>query len=441
MKAHLSNALYGVVDYAAYPAAMLLAAPIILRHLGIAEYGVWVVTTAAVSTGGIIASGFGDANIQYVASARGQGNADAFGRAVRSMIGINMLLGTLCALISWAISPLLARHIVPSNAELQLACLWSLRIASLLMLVRAIESICISTQRAFERYGAAVRISILGRLLTQAAAVILALRGFGVVCIMVFTAIIMTLATVAQLARIRNHLGIPSLFPAFDRNVTSALLSFGIFTWLQAVASVIFSQVDRLVLGVSLGASVVTAYALCVQIAQPIYGFASSGLHFFFPYLSGRQASLPATQLRTAVLTAFCANLLFVFASTAAVLLFGREVLRLWVGEAIARNASNLRAPIAWSFALLGLNVTAYYSLLGFGRVRTVTFVSLAGGAAMLLLMVWLLPIMGARGAALARLACGAATVLLYIPVIRILRGRLITPVGTTSAGVVWEGR
>jgi O-antigen/teichoic acid export membrane protein len=361
MKAHLSNALYGVVDYAAYPAAMLLAAPVILRHLGIAEYGVWVVVTAAVSTGGIIASGFGDANIQYVANARGRGNADAFGHAVRSMVGINLLLGTFCALISWMISPLMARHIVPSNPELQLACLLSLRIASLLMLVRAIESVCISTQRAFERYGAAVRISIFGRLLTQATAVILALRGYGVVSIMVFTAIFMTLATVAQLARMRSHLGISSLFPAFDRNVTSALLGFGTFTWLQAVASVIFSQMDRLVLGVSLGASVVTAYALCVQIAQPIYGIASSGLHFFFPYLSGRQASLPATQLRTAVLTAFCANLLFVIASTGAVLLFGREVLRLWVGETIARSASDLLTPIAWSFALLGLNVTAYY--------------------------------------------------------------------------------
>jgi O-antigen/teichoic acid export membrane protein len=440
MKAHLSNALYGVVDYAAYPAAMLLAAPVILRHLGIAEYGVWVVVTAAVSTGGIIASGFGDANIQYVANARGRGNADAFGHAVRSMVGINLLLGTFCALISWMISPLMARHIVPSNPELQLACLLSLRIASLLMLVRAIESVCISTQRAFERYGAAVRISIFGRLLTQATAVILALRGYGVVSIMVFTAIFMTLATVAQLARMRSHLGISSLFPAFDRNVTSALLGFGTFTWLQAVASVIFSQMDRLVLGVSLGASVVTAYALCVQIAQPIYGIASSGLHFFFPYLSGRQASLPATQLRTAVLTAFCANLLFVIASTGAVLLFGREVLRLWVGETIARSASDLLTPIAWSFALLGLNVTAYYSLLAFGRVRTVTFVSLTGGAAMLLLMVWLLPITGARGAALARLACGASTLLLYIPVISILHRRFTTPVSTTSAGLVCEG-
>jgi O-antigen/teichoic acid export membrane protein len=440
MKAHLSNALYGVVDYAAYPAAMLLAAPVILRHLGIAEYGVWVVVTAAVSTGGIIASGFGDANIQYVANARGRGNADAFGHAVRSMVGINLLLGTFCALISWMISPLMARHIVPSNPELQLACLLSLRIASLLMLVRAIESVCISTQRAFERYGAAVRISIFGRLLTQATAVILALRGYGVVSIMVFTAIFMTLATVAQLARMRSHLGISSLFPAFDRNVTSALLGFGTFTWLQAVASVIFSQMDRLVLGVSLGASVVTAYALCVQIAQPIYGIASSGLHFFFPYLSGRQASLPATQLRTAVLTAFCANLLFVIASTGAVLLFGREVLRLWVGETIARSASDLLTPIAWSSALLGLNVTAYYSLLAFGRVRTVTFVSLTGGAAMLLLMVWLLPITGARGAALARLACGASTLLLYIPVISILHRRFTTPVSTTSAGLVCEG-
>jgi O-antigen/teichoic acid export membrane protein len=440
MKNHLLNAAYGIVDYAAYPAAMLLAAPVILRHLGTAEYGVWVVATAAVSTGGIIASGFGDANIQYVASARGTGNANAFRHAVRSMVGINLLLGTFCALIFWMISPLLARHIVPTNRELQIACLWSLRIASGLMLVRAVESVCISTQRAFERYGAAVRISILGRLLTQAAAAILALRGHGVVSIMVFTAILVSLGTIAQLMRLRSHLGLASLFPAFDRSVTSALLGFGTFTWLQAVASVIFSQMDRLVLGLSLGASVVTAYALCVQIAQPIFGIASSGLHFFFPYLSGRQSSLPATQLRGAILIAFCGNLLFVIVSTAAVLLFGREVLRLWVGEAVARSASRLLAPITWSFALLGLNVTAYYSLLALGRVRTVTWFSLAGGVAMLLLMVWLLPIMGARGAAMARLACGAATLLLYVPVIRILHGRFTTPVTMPDAGAVCEG-
>jgi len=440
MRAHLSNAAYGVIDYLAYPAAMLLAAPVVLHRLGTAQYGLWVVATAAVSTGGIIASGFGDANIQYVASARGRGNTDALGRAVRSMVGINLALGGLLALISWMLAPLLARHVVPSDAVLQMACLWSLRIASLLMLVRAIESVCISTQRAFERYGAAVRISILARLLTQAAAVALAILGLGLVSIMAATAFFMIAGTVAQLVRLRQALGMSSLLPAFDRDATAALFSFGMFSWLQAVSSVIFSQADRLVLGVSLGAAAVAAYALCVQIAQPIYGIAASGLHFLFPYLSGRQAAARATDLRKAVLIAFGCNLLFVSLGAAAVLLFGRQVLHVWVGEEIARSSSIVLAPIVWSFALLGLNVTGYYTLLACGRVRTVTWLNLAGGAAMLLTMAWLSPRMGVRGVAMARLCCGLLTLLMYVPVVGILWSRNKSRLSRLDTSTVWEG-
>ena len=75
MRAHLSNAAYGVLDYAAYPIAMVLSAPTLLKHLGVEQYGIWIVITAALNTGSIIASGFGDANIQYIASARNQGDS------------------------------------------------------------------------------------------------------------------------------------------------------------------------------------------------------------------------------------------------------------------------------------------------------------------------------------------------------------------------------
>lgn len=440
MRAHLSNAAYGVIDYVAYPAAMLLAAPVVLHHLGVAQYGVWVVATAAVSIGGIIASGFGDANIQYVASARGQGDAAALGHAVRSMVGINLALGSLLALISWVLAPLLARHVVPSDATLQTTCLWSLRIACLLMLVRAIESVCISTQRAFERYGAAVRISILARLLTQAAAIALAIHGFGLISIMAATALFMVAGTGIQLARLREHPEVTSLLPAFDRDATSALISFGMFSWLQAISSVVFSQADRLVLGVSLGATAVTAYALCVQMAQPIYGVAASGLHFLFPYLSGRQAATPARDLTRPVLIAFACNLLFVSLGTAIVLLFGHQVLHLWVGDAIARSSSIVIAPIAWSFALLGLNVTGYYTLLAFGRVRTVTWLNLAGGAAMLLVMAFLTPRAGIRGIAIARLVYGQITLFMYGPVVGILFARFKSPLPALGTNTVCEG-
>jgi O-antigen/teichoic acid export membrane protein len=423
MRAHLSNAAYGVLDYAAYPIAMLLSAPALLTHLGVAQYGVWIVTTAALNTGGIIASGFGDANIQYIASARNFGDRDLLLRAVRSMLGINLLLGIAIAAISWMLVPLAVGHLVGSATGLQAACLVSLRIASLLMLVRAIESVCVSTQRAFERYGAAIRISLFARVITVAAAVLLSIRGLGVAGIMVATACFMVLGTAAQLIRLRQHLGGASLFPSFDRHATSILFGFGAFSWLLAVASVLFTQADRLLLGVSLGATTVTAYALCVQMAQPIYGIASSGLHFLFPYLSGRNTVSPPAAIEKAILTAFAVNLLIVATGTGVLLLFGHAALYAWVGQSVAESAAGILAPIVWSFALLGLSVTGYYSLLALGHVRIVTALNLAGGLTMLLLMAWLLPLRGVHGIAMARLCYGLIALLMYLPLARALGG------------------
>ena len=114
MRAHLANAGYGLLDYAAYPIGMLLVAPIVLHNMGAAQYGIWAIVTATVSMGSIIASGFGDANIQHVSSQRGLGQHDDLLRTVRCMIGINLVLGTTLALVAWTLAPLAARHIVPS---------------------------------------------------------------------------------------------------------------------------------------------------------------------------------------------------------------------------------------------------------------------------------------------------------------------------------------
>src|SRR5580658_9231248 len=108
MKDQFANAAYGVLDYAAYPIGMLLVAPVVLHHLGPAEYGIWAIATAAVSTGGIIASGFGDANIQHVSRLRSSTNRRALESIVRSMIGINLVLGVALACAGWLLSPLAA---------------------------------------------------------------------------------------------------------------------------------------------------------------------------------------------------------------------------------------------------------------------------------------------------------------------------------------------
>jgi O-antigen/teichoic acid export membrane protein len=424
MRTHLANAAYGVLDYAAYPLGMLIVAPIVLHNMGAAQYGVWAVATAAVSMGSIVASGFGDANIQNVANQRGLGNYDALLRTVRSMVGINLVLGTAFALLAWTLVPYAARHMVLSNVALQYDCLWSLRFASILIWLRTLESVCISTQRAFERYGAAVRISICARLLSLAVAAGLTWFAQSVAAMVAAATVFTLFGTGLQFVHLRRLLHAPSLLPVFDKTAVRALLAFGAFSWLQAVSGVVFGQADRLLLGISHGAVAVASYALCVQLSQLISGFAASGLHFLFPYLAGRCASQSADHLRKPVLAALVVNLLFVAASTAILLAFGMRILRAWGGEAGAQTSPSVLSTIVWSSALLGLNVTGTYSLFALGRVKIVTWLNLAGGAVMLLLMFYLLPRFGAEGLTAARLSYGSITLFVYIPLARQLYKR-----------------
>jgi O-antigen/teichoic acid export membrane protein len=192
-------------------------------------------------------------------------------------------------------------------------------------------------------------------------------------------------------------------------------------------------------LGVSLGATAVTAYVLCIQMAQPIYGIAAAGLHFLFPHLAGLQTNHNSSVLRQVVLTAFAFNATFVALSTATVLLLGHTILRLWVGASIAERSVTLLAPIAWGFALLGLNVTGYYAMLALGRVRTVTMLGIAGGVTMVTLMTLLLPRMGISGLVIARLSYGAISLLVYYPLFHLLHSKDNSQLSTAGIGPACE--
>ncbi len=166
MRKHLTNAVYGVLDYASYPFGMLLAAPIVLRKLGASEYGLWMIATAIISAGGIIASGFCDANIQRVARLRSSGETRSVMDTVRSIMGINLVLGFTIAVSVWIAAPFAASHITASSTTPARECLICIRIAGVLILVRAVESVGVSTHRAFEQYRGTTQISTAVRLLT-----------------------------------------------------------------------------------------------------------------------------------------------------------------------------------------------------------------------------------------------------------------------------------
>jgi O-antigen/teichoic acid export membrane protein len=383
-----------------------------------------MIAVSTISTGAIVASGFGDANIRIVAMQRATGNHLNVIRAVRSSMGIHLFLGCLLALGSWFLAPIVTTRLVSGTSGLRTDCLWSLRVACLLIPVRAIESVCISTQRAFERYGSALRISAMARLLSLAGAAVLPFITHNVVSVLTATTLISAYGVGLQIAQLRTLLNADNLLPALDRETTRTLLSFGVFAWIQAVSGLVFGQVDRLFAGITFGAAAVTAYSLCVQLSQPIYGLVAAGLHFLFPRISVQHAINDHAGVRRTVLLGFCANLLIVVLGAAAVLAIGPAILHRWGGIELAQKCAPLLPVIVWSNAFAGLGVTASYSMLGLGRPKMLTCFTLAGGALMTASMGWLAGHYGLQGMAWSRMLFGPITCMVYIPLLMLLGSR-----------------
>jgi len=445
MNRHMANAAWGVLDYAAYPATMFVVAPLVLHQIGPAEYGMWAVTTALISIGGVIASGFGDANIQRVARLRAQEQAatahDAMVRTVRSLLTIHLVLGSMLALIAWFSVPWVAYKLVHADAAQMRECTVALRIASVLILVRALETVAVSTQRAFEQFGSTVRISTAVRLITLIAAALLALNSHHVVSMLMAAAASMTIGMALQYRELALLLGPSALSPLLDRASLQVLFTNGFFTWLQALGGIIFSQLDRVVLAVTIGAAAAAPYLLCVQFAHPIAGLTGSALSFLFPHLSRRVGAGDRSELIQTLRKAFLANFLLVATGAGLLLVFGEGILRAWAGAAIAHTAAHLLPLVVLGSALMGLSVTPTYALLALGNFRMLAFFSIAVRAMLLLLLILLLASHhGAMALAWVRFAYGGLCMMLYVPLWLRLRKHAWYGAPQPSAAVLLEG-
>lgn len=419
MKRHLTNAGFGAIDYLSYPIGMLIVAPIVLHRIGAAEYGLWMIATSAISAGSIVASGFGDACVHRVAQLRSTGECANIPHAVRSMLAINTLLGSMLTLATWFAAPYAASHIAVSRTAPASECLVVLRIASVLILIRALESVAVGVQRAFEQYRSTVQISSAVRILTLASAAVLAWIGLRTVSILIATALLMILGTIVQLRQARSLLADDLIWPRFCLSETRILLHRGVFLWLQTLGGIVFGQLDRILLGTYLGALAVAPYSLCVQFAHPIYGFTGAALNFLFPYLSGRATAQSRADFRRALIKAFAVNAALVACPTVLLLLFGEQLIRIWAGPAVAQSAAPILPPITIGAALVGLSVTGAYAAQALGLFRAVAYISLIGRAVMLLPMVALLRHSGLAGLAISRLCYGSVALLVYLPLLQ----------------------
>jgi O-antigen/teichoic acid export membrane protein len=409
------NAFYSIAEYVAQPLSMLVAAPYLVHKLGLSQYGIWMLVSAILGSMGILSTGFGDATVKYVSAYRGQNNPAGVERTIRATLTINALLGGLFGLLIWIAAPYTVDHIFKIDPDFHATTVLALRISAIILAIRSIESVFVSTLRAFERYGPPVKLNVFLRTVVVISAVVLAALGHGVAAIMFATLLWSALVVVLQVMAARRVVSIMTALPTFNRTALAEVFSFGCFSWLHALAGVAFAYADRFLIAGMIGTAPLAIYVLCVQATQPIHGLGAAAFNFIFPHISYRHEAGEFDGPRRVFRLASWFSLAISVALAFPLIVFGRPLLRLWMGNQIANDGHVVLALLAVAYALLAVNVVPHYALLAFGRVRFVAGLNFASGLFLVAAMAVLVPAFGLVGAAVGRITYSLVLVVPYL--------------------------
>jgi O-antigen/teichoic acid export membrane protein len=422
------NVFYSVLDYISQPAIMLIAAPLLLRTLGVQQYGTWMLVNSIAATASGLGGGFGDGATKYVSMYRSSGDHKGAVRSVAAVLAVNCAFGLLSAVTMIACAPWLIGHVFAVEPNLRRAGIVALRISAALLVARFAEAVFTCALRGCERYRPMVAISVVSRTAVTLSALALALTGHGLIAILWATLALGLLSLAGQAWLAHWTLKTDGMWHALDlRTGIREVFSFGAFTWLKATLGVLTGYADRLLVAGLLGTGPLAFYALCNQLTQPIHALMASAFNFIFPNFSAQTASGRWSETVRSYRVASAAATLVVLTLCATMIVGSKTILRLWLGTAVAAQYHGLLIAMVIGNGLLALSVVPHYAALALGRSRALAFVNLGAGIFSLAGAYLLIQRMGLIGAGFAKVIAGAVFLSVFGIVRRALKDRAPT--------------
>lgn len=416
-----SNATYGLVEYIAQPALIVLSAPYLVPRLGLEQYGIWMLVNAFTGTVGIFHVGLGDATIKYVSGYKGRRDSDGVQRVISATLALSAILGGISALCLALAAPFLVHHIFKIAPNRYGEAIHAIQAGSLVLWIQSIYQVFANTMKAHEVFGPPTKIAVGVKVATVVAAVALVALGYGIVSILLATAAANFVGTIVQAVAMQRIVGGNCFLPVVDRGTWREVLGFGCYSWIQNAAGVAFSQADRLLVAAMLGTVPLAYYTLCVQLAQQIHGLVGAAFGFLFPHISAKHESGNKRGVRRVFRLAVAVNVVLSIAFMVPLVFWGRTILSVWMGRAFATNSYFVLAILAVAFCALSINVAPHFTLLGLGKVRFVSITNVVGGVLSLIGAAVLIPSLGLVGAAAGRLFYGPVISMNFLKVAKSL--------------------
>jgi O-antigen/teichoic acid export membrane protein len=425
----ISNAIYNLIPQFWFLALTIFTTPFVLHRLGVDAYGILSIVTIVAGYLAFLDLGFNLAVIKFVAAHDAKGESDEINRVTQTALAVFLVIAAVSATALFFLSGLLAWLLnVPQS--LQADAVVALRLGAVSFALNLVMGVFSAVPRALQRFDIVNILNVVLGTLQIGGTVVLVATGFGLRAVVFWSCALSALSLVTYLIIAKRLLPALSIRPQFDRKKFRELFGFSGFVMASNFTGVAAANSEKLILGGLAPIAQVTYYTVPFNLVSRVLMLIPSNLyHILFPAF----AAMSATDDRETLQKGYTRAFRFIFLAVAPIsillIVFGSDLLRLWIGIEMSREGGSVLAVLA---AAILINAPAWVCVTvgqSLGRPSLVTAAQVIHLMALIVGGLIFVPRYGAFGGALAWLAGN----MVGIPVLILLVNRYVLSLSTAK--------
>ncbi len=391
----LSSAAWNILALLTLGVVGFVTVPIVVREIGESDYGLFLLVGMIGGFAALLDLGLGEATLKFVAQYHARRDLVGVNRVLGATLTIYLIAGVAGGAVIVACASWIARLFKLEPQQLESAARL-VALSGLAFVLSLVATAMRTIPEAVQRFDVSSKLRIV-MAVVQGVAMIAAVKlGYGVTGLVVWMVAYTVLnLLVAFVVAVKLIPGVHP-WPAPSRAGIREVFGYGMFSFSNQMIATVSTYVDRLILAAYFGPADVTVLSVPQNLLARGAGVYSAGGAALFPRFSSMKEGPAMRGLFVNSTWSLLCFSLVLFVPTTIVM---PEFLRLWMGEAFARQSAAVAQIIAASMAVQGAFVPYFSLLKGTGRVHWLTVIYLLTTGLGVVAAVALVPMFGVMGA------------------------------------------
>lgn len=367
----------------------ILTIPVLIRTLGIEEYGLWTLVVTVISIVNLAEAGLSLATTMFVSQDLGRKDVERLSQTLTITGGAMLILSVLAGVFLWGF----AAPIVGSFTKLQLSqqavAIQALQLGGVVIWARLLQQVMVGVEQAFQRYDLSNGVNTLEAFALSLGMLTVVLSGGKTLELMELQICTAIMGLLAHFWLNRFLLRGFRVRLCWNRQRGIEILRYSLMSWLTAIGGVLFTQMDKIVVGAALGTSQLGIYAAVTSITIQINVLSALPVQPMMPALSALAVSdeFDPVLVQEKVKQAFMVNSLFGLGIGSMLLTGAPFLLKVILGSVPSVDVLLAFRVVVLAYALYSLNAVGFYLCLGLNAAQTCMTIQVASGVVTLALI------------------------------------------------------